>query len=198
MSWKLYQISGKTNAMKNKLSILTLSVFILAFAGCTSNEESGNVQADSNYAAGQSSVVDDVSQRNILQIAMGSEDHTTLVAGVKAGELVESLANAGPFTVFAPTNAAFAALPEGALDDLLKPENKSALRNVLQYHVALSTFTLENMEDGQVLGMANSGSITISKTEDGKVSVNGANVVASIPASNGIVHVVDAVMLPPQ
>ena len=96
------------------------------------------------------------------------------MAGVQAGDLVESLANAGPFTVFAPTNAAFEALPEGTLDDLLKTENKSALRNVLQYHVALSTFTIDNLEDGQILGMANGGNITITKNEDGQVKVSTA------------------------
>ncbi|HAE12835.1 MAG: fasciclin domain-containing protein [Chitinophagales bacterium] len=182
--------------MKQHIIGLFLPVAILlGSCGTTENGDETSGQGD-RFAPGQSAVTDDVSQKNILQIAIASPDHTTLVAGVQAGDLVESLANAGPFTVFAPTNAAFEALPEGTLDDLLKPENKSALRNVLQYHVALSTFTIDNLEDGQILGMANGGNITITKNEDGQVSINGAKVLASVPASNGIVHVIDQVLIP--
>lgn len=184
--------------MKKLYVFCATTTLLLALGSCngSGNQSESATEEGTEDVQGQASVSDDVSQKNIVQIAVGSADHTTLVAGLKAADLVESMANAGPFTVFAPTNAAFDALPDGALDDLLKPENKSALRGVLQYHVTLSTFTTENLEDGQTLGMANGGSVTISKTADGQVSVNGAKVLASVPASNGIVHVVDAVMLP--
>jgi uncharacterized surface protein with fasciclin (FAS1) repeats len=184
--------------MKKNYVFCASTILMLALGSCSSksNQVATAHEEETKLAQGQAMVSDDVSQKNIVQIAVGSSDHTTLVAGLKAADLVESMANAGPFTVFAPTNAAFDALPAGALDDLLKPENKSALRGVLQHHVTLSTFTTENLEDGQTLGMANGGSVTVSKSADGVVSVNGARILASVPASNGIVHVVDAVILP--
>jgi len=111
---------------------------------------------------------------------------------------VDALSNAGPFTVFAPTNEAFDKLPAGTLDNLLKPENKADLQSILQYHVSLGVFKTENMQDGQTIGQVNGDNITLS-VKDGKVTVNGtAHVIASIPASNGIIHVVDAVLLPPK
>jgi uncharacterized surface protein with fasciclin (FAS1) repeats len=133
----------------------------------------------------------------VVKIAAGSADHTTLVAAIKQAQLVDALSNAGPFTVFAPTNAAFEKLPAGTVEDLMKPENKSKLEDILQYHVYVGTLKTELMQDGQTLNQVNGGNITISK-KDGKVVINNsANIVVSIPASNGIIHVVDAVLLPP-
>jgi uncharacterized surface protein with fasciclin (FAS1) repeats len=106
------------------------------------------------------------------------------------------LSNAGPFTVFAPTNAAFDKLPKGTLENLLKPENKDALIDILQYHVSLGVYKADALQDGQVLGQVNGGNVTVSK-KDGKIMIGGATIIASVPAANGIVHVVDAVMLPP-
>ena len=106
------------------------------------------------------------------------------------------MAASGPLTVFAPTNEAFAALPAGTVEGLLEPANVDQLRNVLKYHVTTSTHTTTSFKDGQTLGMANGAKATI-HVEGDKVSINGANIVASIPASNGIVHVIDAVLLPP-
>ena len=133
---------------------------------------------------------------NIVSIASGSADHTTLVAALKAAEYVTSVAASGPLTVFAPTNEAFAALPPGTVDTLLAPANVDQLRNVLKYHVTTSTHTTQSFKDGQILGMANGAKTTI-HVDGGKVTINGAKIVASIPASNGIVHVIDAVLLPP-
>ncbi len=144
---------------------------------------------------GQSTVVDDQSQKNVVGVAVGSADHTTLVAAVKAAELVDALSNAGPFTVFAPTNAAFDALPAGTVDGLLEPEKKADLQDVLQYHVAVGVFKPEMLRDGQVLGMVNGSNATI-HLKDGKLMINDATVVATVPASNGIVHVIDKVILP--
>ena len=145
--------------------------------------------------SGQSAVQDDLSQKNIVKVAVGSKDHTTLVTAVKAAEYVDVLTNAGPFTVFAPTNAAFDKLPAGTVADLLKPENKAKLRDILEYHVAIGTYRADMLRDGQTLGMANSGSVKVS-VKDGKIMINGtATVVGSVPASNGIVHVVDGVIL---
>jgi uncharacterized surface protein with fasciclin (FAS1) repeats len=107
------------------------------------------------------------------------------------------LSNAGPFTVFAPTNAAFEKLPAGTVDGLLKPEKKDDLTDILQYHVSVGVFKEDMLQDGQSIGQVNGGNITISK-KDGKLMINGvANVIATVPASNGIVYVIDAVLLPP-
>jgi uncharacterized surface protein with fasciclin (FAS1) repeats len=145
---------------------------------------------------GQSTVQDEQSQKNVVGIAVGSKDHTTLVAAVQAAELVDALSNAGPFTVFAPTNAAFEALPAGTVEGLLKPEKKGDLQDILQYHVAVGVFKPEMMQDGQPLGMVNGSNVKFS-VKDGKVMINDANIVAVVPASNGLVCVIDKVLLPP-
>ncbi len=134
--------------------------------------------------------------KDIVDIAIGSPDHTTLVAAVTAAGLVETLKGAGPFTVFAPTNAAFAALPAGTVDGLLKPESKAALTNVLTYHVVAGAVKAADLTDGQKVKTLQGGELTVS-IKDGKVMINGANVTAAdLTGSNGVVHVIDAVMLP--
>lgn len=147
-------------------------------------------------ARGQEAVSDDVSQKDVVKIAVGSPDHTTLVAALKQADYVTELSNAGPFTVFAPTNAAFDKLPKGTVDDLMKPENKDKLRDILEYHVAVGGYKQDYLTDGQTINQANLKNITI-HIKDGKMTVNNANVVATIPASNGIVYVIDEVLLPP-
>ena len=138
----------------------------------------------------------DGSANDIVDIAAGSPDHTTLVTAVKAADYVTSLKNPGPLTVFAPTNAAFARLPAGTVEGLLKPESREQLQKILQYHVTPATYEVRWLKDGMTLGQANGGKVKIG-VRNGKVTVNGANVLASIRASNGIVHVIDAVLLPP-
>ncbi len=134
---------------------------------------------------------------NIVSIASGSADHTTLVTAIKAADYVTSVAASGPLTVFAPTNAAFEALPPGTVESLLEPENADQLREILKYHVTTSALRTDSFFDGQVLGMANGAKTTLGVDGD-TVTINGATVIASIPASNGIVHVVDGVLLPPE
>ncbi|MFC3881146.1 fasciclin domain-containing protein [Algoriphagus namhaensis] len=137
-----------------------------------------------------------VVSNTVVDIAVGSPDHTTLVAAVQAAELAGTLSGDGPFTVFAPTNAAFAALPEGTVEDLLKPENKDALTGVLTFHVVSGNVMSGDLSDGQVVTTLNGQTLTVSIV-DGKVSINGANVVAAdLAGSNGVVHVIDAVLLP--
>jgi uncharacterized surface protein with fasciclin (FAS1) repeats len=188
--------------MRNKLKT-TLAVSTLLFAMSCNNGEQKSATSETatttenSSPTGQSGVKDDVSAKNVVQIAVGSKDHTTLVAAVKAAELVDVLSNAGPFTVFAPTNAAFDKLPAGTVDGLLKPEKKDALTDILQYHVSVGVFKPEMYQDGQSIGQVNGGNITITKKADG-IYVNGTSkIVASIPASNGIIHVIDGVLLPP-
>ena len=179
--------------------IVFLAVLALAFNACqnaTSSSASASAPADQTQLTGQSGVKDDVSNPNIVQVAVSSKDHTTLVAAVKAAGLVDALSNAGPFTVFAPTNAAFDKLPAGTVDDLLKPEKKEALTDVLGYHTYVGVLKTNYLSDGQKFEQVNGGYVTIGK-KDGKITVNGSEIVASIPTSNGIIHVINDVLLPP-
>lgn len=133
---------------------------------------------------------------NVVQVAIDSKDHTTLVTALKAADLVDDLSKDGPFTVFAPTNEAFNKLPTGTLDNLLKPANKGDLANILKYHVSLGLFKADNFIDGQIIGQINGNDVKMS-VKNGKVMINGATVLTSINASNGVVHVIDGVLLPP-
>lgn len=187
---------------KNHLSLtilLTGTILWLACNNASTSTSSDQAAAASTTAAapsGQSGVQDNESQKDVVKIAAGSADHTTLVKALQAAEYVDALSNAGPFTVFAPTNAAFDKLPAGTVDGLLKPEKRDDLRNILEYHVYIGVLRPEMLTDGQTFGQANGDNITIA-VKDGKATVNGANIVASVPASNGIIHVIDAVLLPP-
>lgn len=133
---------------------------------------------------------------NIVSIAIASKDHTTLVAALKAANYVTAVANPGPLTVFAPTDAAFAKLPAGTVESLVKPENGDQLRNILKYHVTTSVYTADKLTDGMDLGMAN-GAHAIVHVKEGKITINDATVIASVRASNGVVHVIDGVLTPP-
>lgn len=171
-------------------------ICLFGFSQCTGNTPAATTSAETASAdGGQSSVQDNDSQKDLVKVAVGSKDHTTLVTAVKAAELVDVLSNAGPFTVFAPTNAAFDQLPAGTVEGLLKPDKKDALADILQYHVAVAVYKPEMFTDGQIISMANGGSVTMG-VKDGKITVNGANVVATVQASNGIIHVIDNVLLP--
>lgn len=189
----------KTTRMKNLIRYMIPLVIIAgAMSACTSGEAKTEQPAATLGAppdAGQSAVEDDVSQKDIVKVAVASKDHTTLVKAVQAADLVNSLSNAGPFTVFAPVNSAFDALPAGTVEDLLKPENKDKLADILQYHVAVSTLDADRLTDGLVLGQVNGGSVTITNS-GGKIMVNDANIIATVKASNGIIHVIDKVLLP--
>ena len=185
-----------------KYKIILVCLLLGGITACNNTAENTAAQTDNatqatSAAGGQEAVRDDESAKDVVKVAVGSKDHTTLVAALKAADLVTSLSNAGPFTVFAPTNAAFDKLPAGTVDGLLKPEKKEDLQNILQYHVAVSVMKAESFTDGQILGMVNGDNVTVS-VKDGKVTLNGTvHIIASIPASNGIIHVTDGVLLPP-
>ena len=187
----------KTSSVTRTLLAAALAVLGVQCGDQSKPAASAPSAASEAPAAGQSAVQDKDSKPDIPKIAVGSKDHTTLVAALKAAEYLDVVSNAGPFTVFAPTNDAFAKLPAGTVETLVKPENKDKLRNILEYHVAVSTFKPEMLRDGMSLGMANGDNVKISN-KDGKITLNGsATIVASVPATNGIVHVVDGVLLPP-
>jgi uncharacterized surface protein with fasciclin (FAS1) repeats len=175
--------------------VLSISLIASSCGGSGTTETASSV-AETSVGGGQSAVQDDVSQKDVVRVAVGSAAHTTLVTALKTAEYVDVLSNAGPFTVFAPTNDAFNLLPAGTVEGLLKPESKDALRNILEYHVAVGVYKLENLKDGQTINQVNLDNVTIG-VKDGKYTVNGANIVGTVPASNGVVYVIDAVLLPP-
>lgn len=185
-----------------KKYIIPLSIILsIASNGCNQSDTAPSTQASttapSAAAGGQESVQDNESAKDVVKVAMGSKDHTTLVAALRQAELVTSLSNAGPFTVFAPVNAAFDLLPAGTVDALMKDDKKADLQNILQYHVAVAAMKAESFTDGQTLGMVNGDNVVVT-VKDGKVTLNGnAHIIASIVATNGIIHVIDAVLLPP-
>lgn len=180
------------------LMSFTLGVFL--FMSCGDKKADQRSTTDISKPAmkgGQASVVDDLSARNIVQIAAGSKDHSTLVAAVQAAGMADVLANPGPLTVFAPTNAAFDKLPEGTVENLLKPENKKTLMRIITFHAAPGTYKLKDLKDGATIGQATGDNVTI-EVKGEEIYVNGAKVLGTVAASNGIVHVVDAVLLPPE
>ncbi|MCU0387107.1 MAG: fasciclin domain-containing protein [Chitinophagaceae bacterium] len=146
---------------------------------------------------GQSSVQDNESKPDVVKVAVNSPDHTTLVTALKAAEYVDALSNAGPFTVFAPVNEAFEALPAGTVEGLLKKENQNDLRTILEYHVYVGKLNPDLLQNGQTLGMASGHNVTITRTGD-EIKVNDALVKGQVEASNGIIYIVDKVLLPPQ
>lgn len=137
----------------------------------------------------------DKADKTVVEIAAGNDDFSTLVAAVTAAGLAETLSGDGPFTVFAPTNDAFAKLPEGTVETLLKPENKEKLAAILTYHVVAGKVMAADVKAGKVKTV-NGAEITIT-VKDGKVMVDGATVVKTdIVGTNGVIHVIDAVVLP--
>ena len=193
---------------KNLFSLLTATAFVtVTFVACndTKTEETkmdtvSTMTTEPVKPAQEAGVMvggaNMVPSKDIVDNAAGSADHTTLVAAVKAAGLVETLKSAGPFTVFAPTNEAFAKLPAGTVDNLLKPENKATLAKILTYHVVAGAVKAADLKDGQKLKTVQGKELTVS-IKDGKVMINGANVtVADVVSSNGVTHVIDAVLMP--
>lgn len=186
---------------KTIILVFTLMAFIWSCKNDNKENASTSPTASeqesvSNEKTGQAFIEDDEGKPTVLSIAIGSKDHTTLVAAVQAASLENALVNAGPLMVFAPTNEAFAALPEGTVDNLLKPENKDALANILKYHVTPGNYSKEFLTKFKKLGQANNQYVMV-EVVDGEPMIGGAKILASVKAGNGIVHVIDKVLLPP-
>ena len=190
--------------MKNATKIIAMGLFATgllftseSFAQNNSKEKTVTVGGAPMYPS-----------KNIVENAVNSKDHTTLVAAVKAAELVETLSSNGPFTVFAPTNAAFDKLPAGTVETLVKPENKTKLTSVLTYHVLAGKYSAQQLWDAvkkgngkATIATVNGGSLTFwTKDKDLYVSdVHGNNAkvtIADVNQSNGVIHVIDTVLLP--
>ncbi|MEH2586166.1 fasciclin domain-containing protein [Bradyrhizobium sp. AZCC 1721] len=139
--------------------------------------------------------------KNIIQNAVNSKDHTTLVAAVKAAGLVATLEGKGPFTVFAPTNTAFGKLPAGTVETLVKPENKATLTKILTYHVVPGKLAASDLKDGMKLKTAEGEQLSV-KLQDGKTWIVDAKggtsmvTISNVNQSNGVIHVVDTVLMP--
>ena len=157
------------------------------------NQASTDIASESQK--GQAFINDESSTPNVLQIAIKSPDHTTLVAAVQAAGLENVLVNAGPLMVFAPTNAAFDALAPGTVETLLKPENKEQLATILKHHVTAGNYDKSFLKKFKKIGQADDTNVTVEVIGE-DVYVGGAKIIASIKAGNGIVHVVDKVILP--
>ncbi|MBN2731874.1 MAG: fasciclin domain-containing protein [Balneolaceae bacterium] len=174
-------------------TVLTLIAIALFSFGCQ-NSSQNNSTKRSFENQGQATVIDEESKANILQIARNSQDHTTLAKAIEAAGVQNILVNAGPLTVFAPTNAAFEQLPEGTVGDLLKPENKQKLANIITSHASPANLSFDQLTEDRQIYLATGQYVGV-EVKDGEKYVNGAKVLASVEASNGVIHVVDKVFL---
>jgi uncharacterized surface protein with fasciclin (FAS1) repeats len=175
------------NMKKTIIAIAAASVLLLSACGADDST------TDTTVAAGDDTEMS-TEVGNIVAVAQGNEDFSTLVAAITAAGLGDALSGAGPFTVFAPTNAAFEALPAGLLEKLLLPENKEVLTKILTYHVVSAKVMAADVTAGDVTTLEGSA---FAVTTEGGVKVNASNVTATdVPASNGVIHVIDAVLVP--
>ncbi|RQO32666.1 fasciclin [Taibaiella sp. KBW10] len=197
--------------MKKQMLSLMLGTSFFAMASCTSSTEPAKEAASSTEMSKETPATPVeapketgvevggammVPSKNIVENALGSKDHTTLVSAVKAAGLVETLSGAGPFTVFAPTNEAFAKVPKATLDNLMKPAMKADLTKVLTYHVVAGAYKSSDLKDGMELTTVQGGKIKLMK-KDGAWWVNGAKItIPDVISSNGVTYVIDGVLMP--
>jgi uncharacterized surface protein with fasciclin (FAS1) repeats len=180
------------------VSALVLTAAVIAPASAQDKRMKSEMSGEKTVMVGGAAMFP---SKNIIQNAVNSKDHTTLVAAVKAAGLVETLEGKGPFTVFAPTNMAFGKLPAGTVDTLVKPENKATLTKILTYHVVPGRLEASSLTDGKKLKTAEGEELTV-KLKDGKVWIvdakGGASsvTIANVNQSNGVIHVVDTVLMP--
>jgi uncharacterized surface protein with fasciclin (FAS1) repeats len=193
--------------MKNLKTLSILAVAGLLFMSCGETKKEETKEQDTSEVMGVP-MVSEIQTPNIVGVAAANENFTTLVAAVKAAELVETLSGDGPFTVFAPTNDAFAKLPAGTVEGLLEPESKGTLTSILTYHVVSGSFNAAAVIDAI---NSNNGKFTVTTVQgeditlslkDGKVMLTDAKggmatvVIADVEASNGIIHAIDSVVMP--
>lgn len=191
--------------MKTLTKTIMLFALSICFISCNNSaktSEGVNVVEDNERASqkeGQAFMKDEGGIPNALQLAISSEDHSTLVAAVQAAEVENALVNVGPLTVFAPNNAAFAKIDEATLNSLLEPENKSKLAFILTHHVAPANYPIDmlkkNAKKGRKLYMA-SGQYLEVEEKDGDLYVGGVKILGTVNVSNGWVHVTESVILP--
>lgn len=186
--------------MKSKLIIVLL---LFAFISCKNEKQADTLvetkQEQPKKNQGQASFVDGVSDANALQVAKSIEDFSTLVVAIEAAGVENSVVNNGPLTILAPLNSAFAKLPEGTVENLLKPENKATLAYILINHVAPSNYGIKQLKKdakrGRKLYMA-SGKYLVIENIDGEIYVGGTKILKTVKVSNGWIHVIDDVLIP--
>jgi len=179
--------------MKKTLAALAVAS-VFALAACGDDENSAETTTTEATETTETTAMTE-EPGTIVEVAQGNDDFSTLVAAIVAAGLGDALSGEGPFTVFAPTNAAFEALPEGLLEKLLLPENKDVLTAILTYHVVSGEVMAADVTAGDVATLEGS---TIAITTDGGVMINDATVTATdVEASNGVIHVIDQVIVPP-
>ncbi len=191
--------------MKNLKTLSALAITGLFFMSCGQKKKEVKESPKEEIAE---VVMEAEIAPNIVEVAVGNENFTTLVAAVKAADLVETLSGEGPFTVFAPTNDAFAKLPDGTVETLLKPENKGTLTGILTYHVVSGKFEAAavieaiNGNDGSFTVTTVQGNDIVLSLVDGKVTLTDATggtstvIMADVSASNGVIHALDTVVMP--
>lgn len=191
-----------TNTKKTTAVLLTAGALLLAACGdeandaATTTEAPVSTEAPASTEAPTTTAAEDPALGDIVDVAVANGSFTTLAAALEAAGLVETLKGDGPFTVFAPTDDAFAALPEGVLEKLLLPENVEVLRSILTYHVLAGSVPSDQVPAGMVATVQGENIEIV--VDAGTVTVNGAKVVAvDVVAANGVIHVIDAVILPP-
>ncbi len=191
-------MSKRIALLSAAISALALTAIVVAPVGAQDKMMKSAMSGEKTVMVGGAAMFP---SKNIIQNAVNSKDHTTLVTAVKAAGLVETLQGKGPFTVFAPTNAAFGKLPAGTVDTLVKPENKAALTKILTYHVVPGRLEASSLTDGRKLKTVEGEELTVKKA-DGKVWIvdaKGGSSTVTIPnvnQSNGVIHVVDTVLMP--
>jgi len=190
--------------MKKQIFILS-SLIILVLVSCKtegkSNQETASpkVATESSEHQGQAAVEDNVSEANALQVAKSLDDFSTLVTAIEAAGVEDAVVNAGPLTIFAPLNSAFAKLPEGTVETLVQPENKSKLAYILTNHVAPANYPIKQLKKearkGRKLYMA-SGKYLLVENKEGEIFVGGTKILKTVSVSNGWIHVIDDVLVP--
>lgn len=189
--------------MKSNILVIVV-LFVFAFVSCKnesqkSTEPSAKQTTEQGEHKGQASVEDGESAANALQVAKSLEDFSTLVAAIQAAGVEDAVVNTGPLTIFAPLNSAFGKLPEGTVENLVKPENKATLAFILVNHVAPANYPIKQLKKeakkGRKLYMA-SGKYLVVENKDGEIFVGGTKVLKTVQVSNGWIHVIDDVLVP--
>jgi uncharacterized surface protein with fasciclin (FAS1) repeats len=192
-------------SMSKRIALLSAAFGVLALTATVVAPVSAQDKMTKSELSGEKTVMVGGAamfpSKNIVQNAVNSKDHTTLVAAVKAAGLVDTLESKGPFTVFAPTNAAFAKLPAGTVDTLVKPENKATLTKILTYHVVAGKLEASDLTDGKKLKTVQGEELTVKRSGDTVMIIDskGGSSTVTIPnvnQSNGVIHVVDTVLMP--
>ncbi len=188
--------------MKIRRYIIT-ALFLVSFVSCKNDKPASDVGAEkvteTKEHQGQASVSDGESDANALQVAKSLDDFSTLVVAIEAAGVEDAVVNTGPLTIFAPLNSAFAKLPEGTVENLVKPENKATLAFILVNHVAPANYPIKQLKKeakrGRKLYMA-SGKYLLVENKDGKIFVGGTEILKTVKVSNGWIHVIDDVLVP--